>query len=422
MGSKRYPKTFMSILLVLVLAGPVGALEATAQTADGKSVPASTITNIGISFKLDPRLQDSTYGGERWVSPLTFTGATAQDTVEARAQGVEGKGLPVKISPEWVSSDPEMVTVAPSQGDQVKITVHRAGESTLKVAAQGFSKELVVRAKYLGKFIQVEISQPAAGKPEGAALAAPTPAVFESQKAKLSYAVGMNLAKALQKQSVEVDADLLIQGFKDTLSGGQTLMTEEQVQATLMGVQTELRNARAASQAEKMKELAEKNKKEGEAFLAENKKKEGVVTLPTGLQYKILKAGDGKKPGAGAQVVCQYRGTLIDGTEFDNSSKRKGPTRFPLKAVIKGWREALQLMPVGSRWQLFIPPDLAYGERPPRRSNVGPNATLIFEVELLSVQEASRARISTSDSTDEKSIKPETIEAVKKAARAEMKQ
>jgi len=138
-------------------------------------------------------------------------------------------------------------------------------------------------------------------------------------------------------------------------------------------------------QAEAMKTLGEKNRKEGEAFLAENKTKDGVVALPSGLQYKILKEGDGKKPTADDAVVCNYRGTLLDGTEFDSSFKRNQPATFPVKGVIKGWTEALQLMPAGSKWQLFIPPSLGYGERG-AANLIGPNATLIFEVELISIQ------------------------------------
>jgi len=383
-ATQRRPWIVVTAFLLVLLPGVVHA-------AQGAAGPAATITDIRLSFKLDPRLSEPTYGrGERWASPTTYIGANAQDTVEARAQGVDVKGGPTKISPEWIPSDPEMVTVSPSQGDQVKITVHRAGESKLKVTAHGFSKELVVKAKYLGPAIQVQITQPVARKLDEAP-AAPDPAVFKSQKEKLSYAVGMNLAKALQKQSVEVDADLLIQGFQDARSGSKPVMTEEQVRATLVGVQSELRRKQAALQAEERKELAEKNNKEGEAFLAENKTKEGVVSLPSGLQYKIIKAGEGKKPTASDVVVCQYRGTLLDGVEFDSSYKQKRPASFPLKAVIKGWSEALQLMPVGSKWQLFVPPSLAYGERAPRRSRIGPNATLIFEVELLSIQEAAAA-------------------------------
>jgi FKBP-type peptidyl-prolyl cis-trans isomerase FklB len=135
-----------------------------------------------------------------------------------------------------------------------------------------------------------------------------------------------------------------------------------------------------------MQQAGETNKKQGDAFLAANKGKEGVVTLPSGLQYKILSAGTGPKPATSDSVVCNYRGTLIDGTEFDSSYKRGQPATFPVGGVIKGWTEALQLMPVGSKWQLFVPSELAYGERG-TGADIGPNAVLIFEVELLSIQD-----------------------------------
>src|SRR5260370_2388884 len=135
------------------------------------------------------------------------------------------------------------------------------------------------------------------------------------------------------------------------------------------------------------KELDEKNKKDGEEFLAANKGKEGVVTLTSGLQYKILKAGDGKKPGMDEQVVFHYRGTFIDGTECERSYSRNQPATVPLRKTIKGWSEALELMPAGSKWQLFIPPQLAYGQKG-SGGTIGPNSTVIFEVELISVQPA----------------------------------
>jgi len=136
-----------------------------------------------------------------------------------------------------------------------------------------------------------------------------------------------------------------------------------------------------------MRRFAERNLQDGESFLGRNKTEEGVVTLPSGLQYRVLRTGDGRKPGLDDKVVCHYRGTFIDGTEFDSSYKRNQPVTFPVKVVIKGWTEALQLMPVGSKWQLFVPASLAYGERG-AGAIIGPNATLIFEVELLSVQES----------------------------------
>jgi FKBP-type peptidyl-prolyl cis-trans isomerase FklB len=226
----------------------------------------------------------------------------------------------------------------------------------------------------------VKKTAPATAKKSAAA-----PAALTTRKDKFSYALGMNIGSGLggnlKKQSVEVDWDLLTQGLKDAAAGAKTRLTQEEAQAVLTEVQTELNKQRQ----EKMKEASEKNKAEGEAFLAANKSKEGVVTLPSGLQYKILTGGIGPKPTATDSVVCNYRGTLLDGAEFDSSYKRGQPATFGLGQVIKGWTEALQLMPVGSKWQLFIPSDLAYGERGGPGGTIGPNATLIFEVELLSI-------------------------------------
>ncbi len=228
------------------------------------------------------------------------------------------------------------------------------------------------------------------------AVAQETPAL-KSQKEKLSYALGTDLGNQLKKQSVEIDTDLFIQGVKDALSGAKGLMTEAEVRATI----TELSNELRKKQVEAMKQLGEKNKKEGEEFLTANKSKEGVVTLPSGLQYKVLTEGNGSKPGPDDTVVCQYRGTLINGTEFDSSYKRNQPATFPVKGVIKGWTEALQLMPVGSKWQLFVPSDLAYGERG-AGPNIGPNATLIFEVELVSIKEKPQAPAAKEGTGDKK--------------------
>jgi FKBP-type peptidyl-prolyl cis-trans isomerase len=208
--------------------------------------------------------------------------------------------------------------------------------------------------------------------------------VLTTQKDKFSYALGMNLGSNLHKQSVPVDPNILLRGLKDALAGGKTALTEEQARAALMEVQNEMRKKQQAE----MQAAGEANKKEGDAFLAANKAKEGVVTLPSGLQYKILTQGTGPKPTATDSVVCNYRGTLINGTEFDSSYKRGEPATFPVSGVIKGWTEALQLMPVGSKWQLFVPSDLAYGERSPG-PEIAPDSTLIFEVELLSIQSKS---------------------------------
>jgi len=205
---------------------------------------------------------------------------------------------------------------------------------------------------------------------------------LKDQKDKVSYGIGVSIGNNLKRQSVEVNLDVLFQGIKDSLAGGKMLMTEQEISETMMNFQKEL----MAKQQAHRKELGEKNKKEGEEFLAENKKKEGVVTLPSGLQYKVIKEGDGKVPTINDTVTVNYRGTLIDGTEFDSSYKRGQPVTFPVKGVIPGFSEALQLMKVGSKWQLFMPSNLAYGERG-AGEEIGPNATLIFELELLSIKE-----------------------------------
>jgi len=233
--------------------------------------------------------------------------------------------------------------------------------------------------------------------------AAAAPALT-TRKDKFSYALGMNIGngykQGLEKQSVEFDADLIAQGVKDAMSGAKTRLTEEEAKAVLTEVQTEVNKQRQ----EKMKEAADKNKAEGEAFLAANKSKEGVVTLPSGLQYKILTAGIGPKPAASDQVNCNYRGTLIDGTEFDSSYKRGTPATFGVGQVIKGWTEALQLMPIGSKWQLFIPSSLAYGERGGPGGAIGPNEALIFEVELLSIVD--KAKDDKSKGEEDKKVEP----------------
>jgi FKBP-type peptidyl-prolyl cis-trans isomerase len=222
---------------------------------------------------------------------------------------------------------------------------------------------------------------PAAAAQPPSATGNQNPSALPTQKDKVSYAIGMNIGTNLHRQSVDVDPKLLQQGLHDALSGGKTLLSEDEARAALTEFQTEM----SKKQQDKMQQAGEANKKEGDAFLAANKSKEVVVALPSGLQYKILSAGTGPKPAASDSVVCNYRGTLIDGKEFDSSYKRGQPATFPVGGVIKGWTEALQLMPVGSKWQLFVPSELAYGDRG-TGADIGPNATLIFEVELLSIQ------------------------------------
>ena len=213
-------------------------------------------------------------------------------------------------------------------------------------------------------------------------LAGEEPAL-KSLKEKVSYSIGLSIGKSMKQDGVDVDSDLLVRGIKDAVSGAKALLTDEQVQETMAAFQKEMK----AKQAELKKTAGDKAKADGDAFLAENKKKEGVVTLPSGLQYKVIKSGNGKvKPKATDTVVTHYRGTLLDGTEFDSSIKRGEPAEFEVTGVIPGWTEAIQLMKVGDKWQLFIPSNLAYGEKGAGRA-IGPNATLIFEVELLEIKE-----------------------------------
>jgi FKBP-type peptidyl-prolyl cis-trans isomerase FklB len=214
----------------------------------------------------------------------------------------------------------------------------------------------------------------------GVAFAADAPEL-KGDKEKLSYSIGMDIGGNLKRGSVEVDPDLLAKGLKDSYGGGKTILTEDQARQAIADFQ----KTQMAKQAETMKKLSEKNKADGEKFLAENGKKEGVKTLPSGLQYKEIRPGTGKSPKTTDTVTTHYKGTLIDGTEFDSSYKRGEPVSFPVSGVIPGWTEALQLMKEGAKWQLFVPSNLAYGERGAGRE-IGPNATLIFEVELISVK------------------------------------
>src|ERR1700682_3168945 len=224
---------------------------------------------------------------------------------------------------------------------------------------------------------------------QGAASKAPrTPAVktlapltLKTQKEKASYAMGMNFGTGLRKQSIDLDPAILARGLKDSFSNGKTLLTEDEARTVLTQLQNDLRK----KQQELAQQVGDANKREGMAFLAANKTKDGVVTLPSGLQYKVLQEGTGPKPAPTDTVVCNYRGALLNNTEFDSSYKRGQPATFPVNGVIKGWTEALQLMPVGSKWQLFVPAELAYGERG-AGGQIGPDATLMFEVELLSIQ------------------------------------
>ena len=204
---------------------------------------------------------------------------------------------------------------------------------------------------------------------------------LKTDKDKASYAIGMDMGTSLKKNDIDVDAEVLSQAIKDVMGGKKTLMTVDEEHATLSTLQKGLQDKMQT----KMKALGEKNKKEGEAFLAANKKKPGIKTLPSGLQYQVITEGNGKSPKATDTVTVQYKGTLLDGTEFDSSYKHGQAVTFPVNGVIKGWTEALQLMKEGAKWKLFIPSELAYGETGTPGGPIGPNATLVFEVELTKV-------------------------------------
>jgi FKBP-type peptidyl-prolyl cis-trans isomerase len=224
-------------------------------------------------------------------------------------------------------------------------------------------------------------ASPADAASPPASQAAEKAPVFANDKDKLSYTFGQNIGKSFKQQDIDVNVEVFVKGIEDAQAGRNPLISQQEMGQIMMNFQKD----RMAKMATKHKEQAEKNLKDGEAFLAENKKKEGVITLPSGLQYKIINSGTGKTPKETDKVSTNYRGTLIDGTEFDSSYQRGEPTSFPVNGVIKGWTEALQLMKEGDKWQLFVPANLAYGERG-AGGKIGPNATLIFEIELLKVE------------------------------------
>ena len=202
----------------------------------------------------------------------------------------------------------------------------------------------------------------------------------KDQKDKESYSLGYQFGQSLKAQGVDINMDVYTSGIKDALAGTKPLLSQEEMNKTVLELQARVATARQ----KELKGKADKNLAEGKAFMEANKKKEGVKTLPSGLQYKVVKEGSGKTPKATDEVTVNYRGSFIDGTEFDSSYKKGTPLTFQVDKIIPGWKEALQLMKVGSTWQLFVPPELGYGER--SVGPIPPNATLIFEVELVSIK------------------------------------
>jgi FKBP-type peptidyl-prolyl cis-trans isomerase len=262
------------------------------------------------------------------------------------------------------SSDALLAQQTPSGSSQTPAATTPAKPAT--AAKTGTSGQASTGAK----------SATGAKKPATAATAVP----LKTQKEKGSYSIGLRIGGGLKKDGVDLDAASLSRGIRDALSGAKPLLTDQEAQAALTVMATEVR----AKQQAKLAAVSTANKLQGDTFLAGNKTKDGVVTLPSGLQYKVLTAGTGPKPAPTDKVTCNYRGTLVEGKEFDSSYKRGEPVTFGVGEVIKGWSEALQLMPVGSKWQLFVPPDLAYGAQGAGQ-DIGPNSTLVFEVELISI-------------------------------------
>jgi FKBP-type peptidyl-prolyl cis-trans isomerase len=220
---------------------------------------------------------------------------------------------------------------------------------------------------------------------------------LDTPKGKLSYAMGVGMARNLNHSGVEIDMELLAKGLKDGSSGEKHLdLAEDDLRQAMAAFQSGLKE----KQAEAVKTAAERNRYEGETFLAQNAREQGVVTLASGLQYKVLRAGDGKRPTIADTIECRYRGLRIDGKQFDGSHAQGRAATIPVAKAIPGWREALQLMAVGSQWKLFVPSRLAYGEEGFRSKNgtgpsIGPNETLVFELELLAIKQSPGARQQT---------------------------
>lgn len=228
----------------------------------------------------------------------------------------------------------------------------------------------------------------------------------KTEKEKLSYSLGAQIGQDIKRNEVDIDVDTFARAMREAISGAKPAMSDEEIRNTMQNFQQTMRQKAMA----KMQEMGEKNKKASDEFLANNKTKQGVKTLPSGIQYQVITMGKGKKPTQKDQVVAHYTGTLIDGTEFDSSVKRGEPATFPLNGVIKGWQEVLPMMPVGSKWKVWIPPELGYGPRGAGQQ-IGPNQALIFDIELLDIKKST-----TPPKAEKKGAKP-----AKPAAKSESK-
>ena len=207
---------------------------------------------------------------------------------------------------------------------------------------------------------------------------------LKDRKDRISYSIGVDIGRSLQRNGTEVSIEMIARGLKDHLAGGALLMNDEEMQEVF----AQVKNENMAKQQARREAQADVNKKEGEAFLAQNSKKQGVLLMPSGLQYEVLKEGSGRSPRPEDSVNVHYRGMFIDGREFDSSYKRDQPTMFPVKGVIKGWSEALQHMKEGAHWKITVPSDLAYGETGTPGGPIGPNQVLLFELEVLQIFDA----------------------------------
>lgn len=352
--------------------------------------PSTFICGVAATFAAATILLFSAQAGQSASSP-------AQQTPPSSATQDSSASAPAKPADKTTDAKPAAKTPAKKPATAKTSQANDAAKASSSGSAPaGSTKQAATPAGQAGttktaqagatKAGQAATSKSAkAGASKTATAKAATALTLKTPKDKQSYAIGINVGKGLSqnlKQSgVDIDPAILVRGIKDVLAGDKQAMTDQEAQDTLKALQADMRK----EQQLKQEQLAETNKKEGDEFLTANKSKEGITALPDGLQYKVLQEGTGPKPTAADSVTVNYRGTLLNGTEFDSSYKRGQPATFNVGGIIKGWTEALQLMPVGSKWQIFIPSELAYGQRGAGR-DIGPNACLVFEVELLSIQ------------------------------------